>query len=264
MASKSGIVSRLKRKKIHEVLETGNRMDGRALHEYREISVKTGLLEKSSGSAEVTIGKSRVLIGVKVEIGRPFEDTPGKGVLMCNAELTPIAHHSFEPGPPRENSIELARVVDRGLRSAEIIDFDKLSLIDGSHVYMIFVDIYVLSYDGNLFDTAALAAMAALSTTNRPVHTVKDGEIIKTDKTQALEIQRSPLAVTIAKIGENFLVDPTADEEEVLDARLTITYDEKGNICTIQKGGSEGITKEELHRALELGKEKSEEIRKYL
>jgi exosome complex component RRP42 len=264
MASKSGVVSRLKSRKIHEVLGAGKRMDGRALDEYREITVKTGLMEKSSGSAEVTIGKSRVLVGIKVQIGRPFEDTPGKGVLMCNAEFTPIAHPTFEPGRPGENSIELARVVDRGLRSAKILDFHKLSLIDGSSVYMVFVDIYILSYDGNLFDASALAAMAALKTTKRPVHTVKNGVIELTEKTQALKILRSPLTVTLAKIGDKFLVDPTADEEEVLDARLTVAYDEDGNICSIQKGGSEGITNDELHKALDLAQAKEAELRKYL
>jgi exosome complex component RRP42 len=264
MASKSGIVSRLKRRKVHEVLEAGNRMDGRALDEYREITLKMNPMEKTSGSAEVTIGKSRVLVGIKVQIGRPFEDTPGKGVLMCNAEFTPIAHPTFEPGRPGENSIELARVVDRGLRSAEILDFSKLSLIDGSHVYMVFVDIYVLSYDGNLFDAASLAAMAALKTTMRPVHSVKAGVIKLTKKTQTLKILRSPLAVTLAKIGNTFLVDPTADEEEVLDARLTATFDEKGNICTIQKGGSGGITLDELHQAIDIAKVKAEELRKHL
>jgi exosome complex component RRP42 len=264
MASKSGIVSRLRRRKIQEVLKTGNRMDGRALDEYREIILKTSPLEKTSGSAEVTIGKSRVLVSVKVQIGRPFEDTPGRGVLMCNAEFTPIAHPTFEPGRPRENAIELARVIDRGLRSAEILDFDKLSLIDGKSVYMVFVDIYVLSYDGNLFDAASLAAMAALNTTKGPVHTVKNGVIELTKKTKALKILKSPLAVTLVKIGDNLLVDPTADEEEVLDARLTITFDEDNNLCTVQKGGSGGITTEELHAALDLAQAKAVELRKHL
>ena len=264
MASKSGIVSRLKHRKIHDVLREGKRMDGRALDEYRDIAVKLSPMEKTSGSAEVTIGKSRVLVGVKVQIGRPFEDTPGRGVLMCNAELTPLAHPTFEPGRPGENSIELARVVDRGIRSAEILDFDKLCLIVGSHVYMVFVDIYVLSYDGNLFDAAALAAMAALKSAKKPVHTVKGTVIKLTKKTQALKLRKHPLSVTLAKIGDSFLVDPTADEEEVLDARLTVTFDEDDNICTIQKGGADGITPEELRGALDLALAKAAELRKYL
>ena len=264
MSSRHGIVSRLKQKKIHEVIASGKRMDGRGLDEYRDIVVKTGVMEKSHGSAEVYLGKTRVLVGVKVEVGRPFEDTPDKGVLICNAEFTPIAHPTFEPGPPRAPSIELARVVDRGLRSAEILEFDKLVLIEGSKVYMVFVDLYVLSYDGNLIDASALAAIAALRTAKRPVHNVKDGKIEPTNKTKALKIRKEPLAVTMAKIGDSLIVDPTADEEEVMDARLTISLDEDGNVCTIQKAGTEGFTLDEIKKALNLAKDKAAELREHL
>ena len=112
MSSRQGIVSRLKKKKIEEVLAGGKRMDGRAFDQYRDIVINTGVIDKAEGSAECFLGKSRVIVGVKVGLGTPFEDTPDKGVLMCNAEYTPIAHPTFEPGPPDENSIELARVVD--------------------------------------------------------------------------------------------------------------------------------------------------------
>lgn len=264
MSSRHGIVSRLKQKKIHEVIASGKRMDGRGLEEYRDIVVKTGVMEKSHGSAEVYLGKSRVLVGVKVEIGRPFEDTPDRGVLMCNAEFTPIAHPTFEPGPPRAPSIELARVVDRGLRSAEILEFDKLVLVEGKDVYMVFVDLWVLSYDGNLIDAAALGAIAALRTAERPVHKVKDGKIEATDKTEALKLRKEPLAVTMAKIGDSLIVDPTADEEEVMDARLTVTLDEDGNVCTIQKAMAEGFTLDEIHNALNLAQEKAAELREHL
>jgi exosome complex component RRP42 len=265
MSSRYGIVSRLKRKKIHEVIFSGKRMDGRELEDYREITVKTKVMEKSAGSAEVRIGNSRVLVGIKLQVGKPFEDTPERGVLMVNAEYTPIAHPSFEPGPPKQDSIELARVVDRGIRSAEILDFEKLSLIKGSHVYVIFVDLYILSYDGNLIDASALGAMAALKTTIKKIYNVsKNGEIVLTDKTELLKLQKEPLAVTIVKIGENFIIDPTADEEEVLDARLTVTLDEEGNVCTIQKAGPIGLSLEEIKKALNLAQKKASEIRQYL
>jgi exosome complex component RRP42 len=264
MSSRGGIVSRLKRKKIGEVVASGKRMDGRGLHEYREITVKTGVMEKSEGSAEVRIGESWVIAGVKVGVGFPFEDTPDRGVMMCNAEFTPVAHPTFEPGPPREGSIELARVVDRGLRSAEILDFKKLSLIDGKKVYMVHVDLYVLNYDGNLIDTSALAAIAALKTAKRPVYKVNEGEVELTKRKQALKVLKEPVAVTMVKIGDSLIVDPTADEEEVMDMRLTITLDEDGNICTIQKSGSEGLTQEEIKKAVEIASERAAENRKLI
>lgn len=264
MSSRQGIVSRLKQKKIHEVLASGKRMDGRGLEEYRDIVVKTGVMEKAHGSAEVYLGKTRVLVGVSVQVGRPFSDTPDKGVLICNAEFTPVAHPTFEPGPPRAPSIELARVVDRGLRSAEILEFDKLVLIEGKDVYMVFVDLWVLSYDGNLIDAAALGAIAALRTAKRPVHKVKDGKIELTGKMKALKLRKEPLTMTMAKIGDSLIVDPNADEEEVMDARLTVTLDEDGNVCTIQKANWEGFTVEELHKALDLAQEKVAELRAHL
>ncbi len=88
----NNIVSRLKRKKIEEVLDAGTRMDGRGLLQYRELMLKTNFLEKSEGSAEVKLGKTHVVIGVKAGLGTPFDDTPDEGVLMVNAEYTPVAH----------------------------------------------------------------------------------------------------------------------------------------------------------------------------
>lgn len=264
MGLRGGIVSRLKRKKIIEVVGAGKRMDGRGLEDYREIELKTGVLEKAEGSAEVRLGKTWVLAGIKVGVGTPFEDTPELGVLMCNAEFTPVAHPTFEPGPPDEESIELARVVDRGLRSAEILDFGELSLIPGKQVYLVHVDLYILNYDGNLIDASALAAIAALKTANRLVYEVKEGEILPTKKSKPLNVLKEPVAVTMVKIGNSLIVDPSADEEEVMDMRLTITLDEDGNVCTIQKSGSEGLTMDEVKKALQIATEKAVANRKLI
>ncbi|MCW4036419.1 MAG: exosome complex protein Rrp42 [Candidatus Bathyarchaeota archaeon] len=264
MARRGGIVSRLKRRKIQEVVVAGKRMDGRGLEDYREIELKTGVLEKAEGSAEVRLGKTWVLAGVKVGVGTPFEDTPDVGVLMCNAEFTPVAHPTFEPGPPDEESIELARVVDRGLRSAEILDFGELALIPGKQVYLVHVDLYVLNYDGNLIDASALAAIAALKTATRSVYDVKEGEIQPTEKRKPLKVLKEPVAVTMVKIGDSLIVDPSADEEEVMDMRLTLTLDGDGNICTIQKSGSEGLTMEEIKNAIRIATEKAAENRKLI
>jgi exosome complex component RRP42 len=255
MSSRHGIVSRLKKKKIKEVLSSGKRMDGRDIDQYREITINTGVIDKAEGSAQCNLGKSRVLVGVKIGIGTPFEDTPSKGVLICNAEYTPVAHATFEPGPPDESSIELARVVDRGLRSAEIIDFKKLALIPGKSVLMVYVDIYVLNYDGNLIDCASLAALAALKTSKMPVYKVNENEIELTKRKTAIKLQSMPLSVTFVKIGDHLLLDPTADEEDVMDMRLTISTDEKGNVCTIQKSGSEGLTMEEIQKSINVAVE---------
>ncbi|MEM2816665.1 MAG: exosome complex protein Rrp42, partial [Candidatus Bathyarchaeia archaeon] len=154
------IVVRVKQKQIAQLISKGKRLDGRDLYDYRDIKVEQGIIEKAEGSAKVLLGKTEVMVGVKVEVGQPFQDTPNDGVLTVNAELVPLASPTFEPGPPDENSIELARVVDRGIRESKAIDLPKLCIEPGKKVFVLFVDIYVLNHDGNLIDASALAALA--------------------------------------------------------------------------------------------------------
>ena len=259
--SKSNIVSQLKFKKISEVLATGKRMDGRNFEDFREIKIVKGHYEKSEGSAEVWLGKTHILVGIKVGTGTPFEDTPDEGVLMCNAEFTPVAHPTWEPGPPNEDSIELARVVDRGLRSAEILDTNELNIISGKLVHIVYCDLYILSYDGNLIDACSMGAIAALQGAKKSVYEVVEGEAKLTDNKVPLTIRKLPIAVSILKIGDNFIIDPTADEEEVMDCRLTVTLDEDGNLCTMQKSGSIGLTLDEVKKCINMAQAKAPEIR---
>ena len=259
--SKSNIVSHLKQKKISEVLSTGKRMDGRGFNDFRELSIKHNVLFKSEGSAEVWLGKTHVMVGVKVGTGTPFEDTPDEGVLMTNAEFTPIANAAWEPGPPKEGSIELARVVDRGLRSAEVLDTSALKIISGKLVQIVYVDLYVLNYDGNLIDACSAGAIAALMGAKKPVYNVVEKEAKLSGEKVPLTVKKKPVAISIIKIGDKFILDPTADEEDVMDCRLTITFDEDGHICTMQKSGSEGLTLDEIKKCINMAQEKAPEIR---
>jgi exosome complex component RRP42 len=255
--SKNNIVSHLKQKKIAEVLSTGKRMDGRGFEDFRKITVKRNILFKSEGSAEVWIGKTHIIVGVKVGTGTPFEDTPDEGVLMTNAEFTPIANAAWEPGPPSEDSIELARVVDRGLRSAEILDTKELCITPGKLVQIVFVDLYVLNYDGNLIDACGIGAVAALMDAKRPLF--NEGK--PTGEKGPLTVRKKPTPIGVVKIGDKFILDPTADEEEVMDARLTVAFDEANHLCTMQKSGSEGLTPEEIKKCINMAQEKAPQIR---
>jgi exosome complex component RRP42 len=257
----NNIVSRLKRKKIQEVISTGKRMDGRDLYDYREWAFKTNFLEKSEGSAEVRLGKTHVIVGVKAGLGTPFSDTPDDGVLMCNAEYTPVAHPTWEPGPPPYGAIELARVVDRGLRSAEILDMKELGLISGKSVYIVFVDLYILNWDGNLIDACGAGALAALRNAEIPGYKVTKDEAKATGKTKKLKLRSEPIPVTCYKIDDHIFLDATADEEEVADGRLTVTIDAKKNVTTLQKAGPVGFSVDEIKKCINIATEKAAEIR---
>jgi len=260
----SSLVTRVRLKQIEQLIEKGKRLDERGLRDYREIKIEQGLIERAEGSARVLLGKTEVLVGVKVETGEPFSDTPNEGVQTVNAELVPLASPNFEPGPPDENSIELARVVDRGIRESKAIDTEKLCIEPGKKVFIVFIDVYVLNHDGNLIDASALAAMAALLNTKMPNYEIKDGELKIKQGYTPLPMKSHPITVTIGKINNYLLVDPWLEEEQVMDSRISFAFNDDGNICAIQKGGSGYFTPQQILEASKIAREKAAELRKKL
>ncbi len=256
------VMIRVKQKQMAELVSLGKRLDGRGLTDYREIQLEVGVAGCAEGSARVRLGKTEVMVGTKIELGEPFPDVPDQGVLTVNAELVPLASPTFEPGPPKENSIELARVVDRGIRESKVIALEELCVEPGKKVFIVFVDVYVLNHDGNLIDASALAALAALLNTKMFKYEVKEGEIKVKPGYNPLPVKNYPIAVTFAKINDKLIVDPWLEEEQVMDARITITTDKDGKICAMQKGGYGHFTTQQVLEAAKIAKEKAEELRK--
>lgn len=252
------IVSDIKRDHIHKLIERGKRVDGRNWDEFRPVTVETAFVESAEGSARVRMGNTDVLVGVKMDVGSPFSDTPDKGVLTTNAELIPMASPTFEAGPPDENSIELARVVDRGIRESEMIDLERLCIAEGEEVWINFVDIYVLDYDGNLFDASLLGAVAALRSTIVPASQYEKGEDFP------MPINSSPISCTAVRIENSILFDPTLDEEKIADARLTVTTDENGDIRAMQKGLQGSLTFEQVRKIVETSQRLGEDLRRLM
>jgi len=258
----STMASKVRQRRVAQLISGGKRLDGRELTDYREVKVESGFIERAEGSARVRLGKTEVLVGVKIETGAPFPDTPNEGVLTVSAELVPLASPSFEPGPPDENSIELARVVDRGIRESKAIAVEELCIEPGKKVFIIFVDVYVLNHDGNLIDASSLAALAALLNTKMFNYEIKDGEVKIKPGYKPLSIRNYPIAVTVAKINDKLVVDPWLEEEQVMDARLTMTIEKDGNICAIQKGGYGYFTPDQVIEVSKIVRQKAEEQRK--
>ncbi|MEM4834687.1 MAG: RNA-binding protein, partial [Ferroplasma sp.] len=122
----SAVLSEIRKGFILESIKTGKRLDGRGLQDYREIKITENFVPKAAGSAMVEIGKTKVVAGIKVEEGEPFDDSPDSGVMALNIELLPMAFPTFESGPPGEQAIEYSRVVDRGIRESKMVDTSKL------------------------------------------------------------------------------------------------------------------------------------------
>ena len=262
MISQRGyFIENLRKEQMLQLLAKGKRLDDRGLLDYRPLKIEVGVIEKAEGSAKVSLGDTQVIAGVKVEVDRPFPDTPDKGLLIVNAEVLPLASAYSEPGPPDEDAIELARVVDRGVRESGMIKLEKLVIEPGRYVYAVFVDVNVLNIDGNLFDATSYAVVAALATTKyRKYELTENGELKATDKFEKLPITTIPISITAFRIGDVILLDPNADEETLVEARLTFTFDGRGNLCAAQMGGSKGFSKDQVLKIIEIAKLKAEEI----
>ena len=261
----SVILAQLKRDRILELLKDGKRLDGRSLEDQRSLSIDTGVIPKANGSARVRLGDTEVVTGVKIQPDKPFPDLGDKGILICTAEILPLADPNAEPGPPNEEVIELARVVDRGIRETEMLDLHQLVLIENKSVIGIFIDNSVTDAGGNLFDACSYASVAALLSCTVPKYEIKDElPALVEGVTSKPPIKTIPVSVTMARIGEYIVVDPNSDEEACMDARLTITTNSEGNICAIQKGGSDGFTFEQVVRCSEIALPVGTKIRKQL
>lgn len=246
---------------ILNLLEKNKRIDNRKLDEFRKIEIQKDFIQRAEGSARVKFGNTDVIVGVKLEINEPFPDTPDSGILRTDAEFTPIASENFFPGPPNENAIELARIVDRGIRESETIDLEKLCLEKGEKVWGVCIDIRIINHDGNLIDASALAALIALTTTKIPK--IKDDEIIREEYSGKLPLKHKPITISIGKIGDKFIIDPCLQEENLLDSILTVSVREDGKICAMQKRKN-SLKVEEINKIIDLAVNKSKELRKLI
>lgn len=241
---------------IKKITSEGLRTDGRKLDEFRPIKIETGISNKAEGSAMAYIGNTKVMAGVKMDLTTPYSDHPDEGSLMVNFEQSLIANADWEGGPPSDETIEVARVVDRGIRESKVIDMKKLCIKEGEKAWMVMIDIYPLNYDGNIIDACALAALAALQNARIPKteQDKKTGEykiLYGELSNEKIPLVKTPVMTTFVKIGNHIMVDPSKDEESLMDARLSITTTGKDSINALQKSGTGGLTVSEVKDMIE-------------
>ncbi len=251
----SSVISEIRKDYLYNLILKGERSDGRKFDQYREISIERDVIKKAEGSALVKLGSSQVLVGVKMQPGEPFPDSPSRGVIITNAELVPLASPTFEPGPPNEVGIELARVVDRGVRESKAVDLEALCIVPGKQVWIIFIDVHILDDCGNILDAASLGAITALLTTTVPSSKFGLGDDFP------LPVRDIPIATTAIDFSDTIMFDPDVDEEAVANARFTVITTTEGSVCGIQKSGTGMLKPEQVYRIVDIACEKAGEIR---
>lgn len=259
------IMPNLQRKKIESYLEKDGRLDGRKSHEYRKISVEEGISLNSASAVRVKFGKTEVLAGVHLALATPYADSPNEGTFMTGVELHPMASQQFDIGRPGINAIEMARVIDRGIRESGFIDFKGLCIKEGEKIWQVFVDIVAINDDGNLLDVAGLAAIIALGKARMPIYDEEEDKVEDGFSEEGIPLNKDVLSfsMTFHKVGNIIVADVNKEEEEISKFRLTIAIGDnegKPRITAMQKGKAGTINSADMENILKLAEDKWSEL----
>jgi len=259
------VMPNLQKEKIESYANKGKRLDGRKVDEFRDIKVKFDVSKNSASAVEVTYGKTKVFAGVHLALATPYPDSPDQGTFMTSAELHPMASQQFDTGRPGINSVELARVIDRGIRESGFIDMKALCIKEGEKVYQVFVDIFAVNDDGNLMDVAGLAALIALGRARMPIANEDNSKIVGYSETEGIPLNKDVLSfsMTFHKIGDSIVADVSKEEEAVSKFRLTIAMGDnegKARITAMQKGLAGTISSKDMETILSLAESKWAEM----
>lgn len=255
------VIAEIKKDYLVQLAQEGKRHDGRAFDEVRPVKVQTRYIQQAEGSARVWLGDTQVVVGIKMAMGTPYPDAPNDGTMTTSAELVPLASADFETGPPSQYAIEVARVVDRGIRESKSIDFEKLCIKPKEKIWMSYLDMHAIDYDGNLFDACSIGCIAALMTATVPASKVTGIEGVGPMQDFPMPVKEVPIMVTAIKLGGQILFDPTALEEKVGGPRLSTSFDRAGNVRAMQKGLGGAFTRDEVVEIVRKGRQRADEIR---
>ncbi|TKA27599.1 hypothetical protein B0A50_04431 [Salinomyces thailandicus] len=284
------------------------RPSGRAPEEGRNPTINTGSLTHSNGSAVVRVGDTAIVCGVRAEIllasdvPRPPSDNAKEadlieqlGLLVPNVELSTGCSPAYLPGnPPGTHAQSLSYRVNSLLNESNLIPLKDLTieydepaaeeavLDEGPTTvvkayWALYIDILCIALDGNAFDAAWLAVLAALqSTTLSKAWWDADREAILCSPLAAdahkVRLTSLPLASTFAVFstasplkqrhqGESWVIaDPDGFEEDVCKETLTVVVTPKrkghGGILRLEKRGGSIIGKDLMRRCVSMAEDR--------
>lgn len=274
------------------------RPSGRHPGEHRKPTINTGSLTHSNGSAVARVGDTAVVCGVRGEIllashipHPPSEHaTDGAlleelGLIVPNVELSTGCSPAHLPGnPPSSIAQSLSYRVLSLLHSSNAIGCADLQIkytephtddevpdeepkVVTKAYWTLYIDILCLSLDGNAFDAAWLAVVAALQDTVLPrAWWDADREAVVcsplVSESHKLSLRRLPLSSTFGVFSTAshlkrreesmswILADPDDSEEQVCDETVTIVLmSGTGNARTvvrIEKNGGRHVSKDAM------------------
>ncbi|TFK43989.1 ribosomal protein S5 domain 2-type protein [Crucibulum laeve] len=160
-----------------------------------------------------------------------------------NLDLPAICSPKFKPGPPTEEAQVLSDRLNEVLIASNILPLSSLSIQHGKAAWVLYVDATCINYDGNAFDAALIAMVAALRNTKLPRATYNpdSGRTICSRKELdplQLNLQNSPVGISFGIFAStHILADPTSFEEPLLDTTLSIILGPQEQIISVSQIG---------------------------
>ncbi|TVU01002.1 hypothetical protein EJB05_53561 [Eragrostis curvula] len=249
------------------------RTDGRRRLQFRALSVETGVIPQANGSARVRLGGTEVIASVKAELGKPSILHPEKGKVNIFVDCSPTAEPMFEGRGSEELSAELSVSLQRCLLGGKsgagaAIDLSSLIVVDGKVCWDLYIDGLVISSDGNLLDALAAAIKVALSDTGIPKVNVSlsaasdDEPEVDVSDEEFLQFDTSsvPVIITLTKVGRQYIVDATSEEESQMSSAVSVSVNRHGNICGLTKRGGAGLDPSVIFDMISVAKHVSQQF----
>ncbi|GIY81226.1 exosome complex component RRP42 [Caerostris darwini] len=246
------------------------RIDGRENLDYRSIEFETGVINTCNGSCLLKIEDTKLLAGVKAELTSPPASSPDRGWIEVSIESTPHACLEFEGKGGDDFAADVSQLLTQVCNNDKLIDLKSLCVIPGQQVWVLYVDIMVLGYEGNLIDAASLATKAALFDTKiQSVGVKSDGEgepeIVVSDDPYdvfSLNVSQLPLMVTLHRVGSEFIIDATSEEEECSICKLVLAVSPEETVMMKLIGGSGSLHIGSIETGIEVGQEFGKKLQK--
>lgn len=242
---------------IADLLSKDRRIDSRKPKETRKIEYKVNYIKKAEGSCYLSMGNTKIVVGIKFGTMTPYPDSPDKGGLMVTINYAPVIWKEL----PANSDIEISRVLDRSIRESKMLDLKEFCVTEGEKAFQVFIDCYVMNYDGNLLEALNLATVKALMNMNMPKIEENDKVGVSDKK---IELKSKPVLVMISGLNGKYILDLNQSEEGGVDFSISISYLDDSTICAMQKTGIKGIPMNKMDEIFKIGAEKQKELRKIL
>ena len=203
------------------------RVDGRANDRLRPVSIEIGAQKYAEGSAQISMGDTRVLCAVSVEERvPPFLRGTDRGWVTAEYSMLPRSTltRTRRETTPRGRTQEIQRLIGRSLRAA--VDMDAL----GKRTLTLDCD--VLQADGGTRTAAITGAYVALS---QALLTLRERGALKT-----LPLRMGVAAVSVGIVDGEVMLDLCYEEDSRASVDFNIVMTDAGDFIEVQGTAEDG------------------------